>query len=220
MTSADLKLAKWRRWLQAIKIQLYVAAESHHVFHEIFAMVRANPSLPRTSLVYGRLGLWYGDSVLMAVRRQAKSMPQSISLRRLLEEIRDNPAVLTRQYWVGLWAGHPLEARADRAFDKYSGQGSAYVDAGMVQKDIDDLQRQLQRCERYTDKRIAHFDKGQPPSTPTYRQLDDALKALEKTFQKYYNIVTADSIMTITPTIAYNWKRVFDVAWAASTIDN
>jgi hypothetical protein len=215
----DPRIAKWSRWLETIKSQLYVTAQSRLVFREIFEIIHTNPALPEESLVYEQLGLWYADSVLMGVRRQAKSKPQSISLRRLLEELRDNASIVTRKYWVGLWAGHPLESGADRRFDKFAGKGGAHVDPRMIQSDIDGLQAQLNKCETYVDKRLAHFDKGASPSTPTYRQLDEALLALEKSLQKYYNMVTANAIMSITPTIQFNWKRVFDIPWALPATD-
>jgi hypothetical protein len=207
------KREKWVRWLEEIKQQVYSAMESRLIYRETSAIIQANKSLPEQSAFYGRLQLWYAESALMAVRRQAKIDSQAISLARLMREIQQTPELINRTYWISLFRGYAIEHLADGMFDRIAGAGAEHVDPGTVEEDLADLRRLVASCETWADKRVAHFDHGVAPKPPTYQELDEALDVIGRMLQKYYNFVTADAIAYTTPEILHNWKRVFEHAW-------
>ena len=45
----------------------------------------------------------YGTTQAVAVRRQADTHRDAASLGKLIEEIRDDAARITREFWLGLW---------------------------------------------------------------------------------------------------------------------
>jgi hypothetical protein len=207
------KREKWVRWLEEIKQQVYSAMESRLIYRETSEIIQANITLPKESAFYGRLQLWYAESALMAVRRQAKIDSQAISLARLMREIQQSPELINREYWVSLFKGYVIEDLADGMFDRIAGVGAAHIDPIGVEKDLADLRQLVATCETWADKRVAHFDTGHAPKPPTYQELDDALDVIGRMLQKYHNMVTADAIAYTTPQILHNWKRVFEHAW-------
>ena len=207
------KIDKWRRWLGEIKQQVYSVMQSRHVYNETVAIIHANKSLPKTSVFYGQLQVWYADSVIMAIRRQAKIDRQAISLARLMDEMRENPELISREYWTDLCKGYVVEEFSDRMFDHLAGRGAKHVDPTVVEADLVRFRNSLRSCERWADKRVAHFDAGKAPKPPTFGELDEALESLDEMLKKYFNLVTADAIAFTTPEIQYNWKRIFEHPW-------
>jgi hypothetical protein len=206
------RIKKWVRWLDVIKHQLYSAMESRLVYTTTVEIVTTNYTLPQRSAFYGRIQLWYAESIIMAVRRQAK-VGQGISLAGLMRDVAHHPKEVTREYWLGLWKGHVLEEGADSQFDALIGRGTEYIEAAAVERDLDELNRLASSCEAYADKRIAHHDPGGEPKPPTFGELDVALDALDRMLKKYYLYVTADGIASTVPVIQHDWLAVFEHAW-------
>ncbi len=207
------KIDKWARWLEVIKQQTYAVMERRHIYKETTRVLSANPALPKTSAFYTWLHTSYADSVVMTVRRQIKSGAQSISLVRLLEEIEVDAKELSRTRWRALYEGTVLEGFADRHFDDLAGKHSEHVRAELVHADCERFKSAVGSIETWADKRIAHFDRGDPPQAPTFDDLDRALDSLDKLLRKYYLLVTGDAIAFTTPVIQHNWKKVFELAW-------
>jgi hypothetical protein len=129
------KIAKWRRWLEVIKQQVYSAMESRFVYRETVSIILANPTLPKAGAFQERLQLWYVDSVVMAVRRQAKGDNQSISLARLMQDVHEHSALVSRKYWTGLFKGYVTEDLADGMFDNIAGVGENHLPRAVVAAD-------------------------------------------------------------------------------------
>lgn len=184
------KLHKWERWLNAIRGELTEIMRSRLVFREIFDLIQSNPELPSSSLVYFHLRAWYGDHAIMALRRQLKDGQQSISFLGLLQDIHENTTLVPDHQ------GRVLSAQD-------------------VHADIQRLREAAESCEPFADKRIAHYDQGQAPKSPSYDELDAALDALDELFCKYLLLVTGEQLTSSTPSIAYNWCKVFQHAWMA-----
>ena len=48
---------------------------------------------------------------------------------------------------------------------------------------------------------------------PTFKDLEDALRALERLVIFYWTLLKGSSLIGLTPTIQYNWQDVFEFAW-------
>jgi len=97
--------------------------ESRLVYNTTVEIVTTNFTLPQRSAFYGRLQLWYAESTIMTVRRQAKAGQGGISLAALMHDVAENPGEVSRKYWRGLWQGDVLEEQADSSFDGLVGKG-------------------------------------------------------------------------------------------------
>ena len=210
------KLEKWERWLETIKQQLYSIMQSREIYRGTMRAVVNNPAVPQRNVFWRHLQQWYADSLIMGVRRQAKSEKQAISLARLLEEMSANPELLSRAHWKRLFEEHLLESRADAFFDQLAGVGAAHVSADEIRNDLAQLKKIVASCEKFADKRIAHHDRGTPPASPTFDDLNNALDEIARLVHKYYKFVTAKDIATFVPIGSENWRRVLEVPWATS----
>lgn len=182
------KLQKWERWLETIRQQLHAVMRSRLILRQTFALIRNNPQLPPSSLIYHELRVWYGDYAIMALRRQVKDNQKSISFVRLLRDIEANAALLSDS------DGKPLRGTK-------------------VAGDIHRLATVTASCERFADKRVAHHDRGKAPASPSYDELDAGLDVLDELFREYYLRVTGKALLSTTPSIAFNWQKVFEHAW-------
>lgn len=84
---------------------------------------------------------------------------------------------------------------------------------------LDDQIRRLETAvatiEHYVDRRIAHYDqRGLARPVPRFKDLEDALKALEGFVLFYWPLLKGVSMPGgLLPTIQYDWKSVFTFAW-------
>jgi hypothetical protein len=207
------KREKWIRWLERIKQQLHAVMESRHVFEETFRLIRENPALPRESLIYLHLRIWYGDHAVMAVRRQIKNDPSAISLLRLLLDVQGSAHVITREEWLAAWDDWRDDPIAVKSWDGVAGPGALALDPAIVAADIALLRQTAADIERFADKRVAQHDAGREPDPPTYDQLNACLDRLDELFRKYYRLDAGKSLLIKTPSIAYNWMRAYEHPW-------
>ena len=98
-------------------------------------------------------------------------------------------------------------------FARYADASGEHVCPKMVKDDIDKLKKAAKAYEDFADKRIAHWDKDNPTVIPTFGELDDCIKLLDKTYVKYHLLFYAESIDTLMPTYQYEWKTIFLEPW-------
>jgi len=151
--------------------------------------------------------------VLTGVRRQIKIDSQSISLARLLSEIRDNPEKISRQYYRDLYIGSTVEVLADATFDRLAGGGTSHYPQIRATRDLAALKTRARECEAFADRRIAHRDTREPTVVPKFSNASRAIKLMDRLWCKYDLLLNANHTDTLMPTFQYDWAEVFDVAW-------
>lgn len=204
---------KWDRWLGIIYKEITDLSVKRYIFWEVQEIIKSNPKIQKPSAFYEFLGNVYVASAVMAIRRQVKIGKGSISFARLLQEICNTPEVLSRARYVALYKGSGSECFADRDFDKFAGKGNEYVDHSLVELDLKELQKKANGCEKYADKRIAHFDKKMPKRIPTFSELDSCVDLLEVLIKKYYLLFRGGCLLSVLPTFQYDWKQIFHEPW-------
>ena len=98
-------------------------------------------------------------------------------------------------------------------FAPYADASGEHVCPQMVKDDLKALKLAVETHEEFADKRIAHRDKGEPEVIPTFGELDDCIKLLDRTYVKYHLLFYAESIDTLMPTYQYEWKTIFLEPW-------
>ena len=102
---------------------------------------------------------------------------------------------------------------AKEEFSQYADLNCQHICPKMVESDLKKLKETGKTCEDFADKRIAHRDKREPNSVPTYSELDDCLKLLDKTYIKYHLLFHAESMETLDATFQYDWRAIFREPW-------
>ena len=209
----DSKLKKWLRWLKVVHDDIQQLLIKRNIFWELQDIIRTNAALHKPSSFYSYLGDTYVAYISIGIRRQIKIDDQSISFARLLTELANTPAVLSRKYYVSLYKGSTVEQFADGDFDRFCGTDKTCISPNMVLADLDKLNRAALVVEDLTDKRIAHRDKRQPRAVPRFEQVDSCLDTLDKLYCKYHGVFHASAMGTLMPVYQYDWKQIFTVPW-------
>ena len=134
----DNLFVKWDGWLEKINTDIVELLVSRYIFWEVQDIIKANPRIHVSSSFYTWMGRLYATHASVGIRRQQDSGTDTVTLRRLLGEIRDNPQVLSRDRYVALYKEGAQEF-GHHDFDKIAGQGRSHIDSGMVIKDLEQL---------------------------------------------------------------------------------
>ena len=210
------KLKKWLKWMKAIEKEIYSLVVDANMFWEVQDMIRENPRIQKPSAFYRYLGRTYLSHALAGLRRQIKPQKDSISLVGLLEDIAKNPEELSRSYYRSLCVnpdGPDVSQIEMDDFAPYADASGEHVCPQMVKDDLDTLKSAVEKHEEFADKRIAHWDKGEPDVIPTFGELDDCIKLLDKMYVKYHLLFYAEGTSTLMPTYQYEWKKIFLEPW-------
>lgn len=216
----DLRFKKWGEWIEVIYKEVENLLVDRQVYGEVQEIIQKNARLVATpSTFYGLIATGHVASMVMGVRRQVKADSDSISMMRLLKEIVQTPAVLTRARYVALFddpspaLSKEMHAMAERQFDGLVGQGAAHIDRIKVQEEIDVLKSKSGALEELADRRFAHRDRRPPSRMPTFDELNECLDFLEKLVIRYQVLLRAMGTTTLVPTWQYDWKEIFRFPW-------
>ena len=233
------KLKKWLKWMKIIQNEIQTLLRDTNMFWEVQDIIRENPRIQRPSAFYRYLGRTYLSHALSGLRRQIKPQKDSISFVGLLEDVAKNPTELSRSYYrslcaypdgpdiseiemegmeeleeVGITGNSQLKDLIQMDdFAPYADASGEHVCPQMVKDDLKALKLAVETHEEFADKRIAHRDKGEPEVIPTFGELDDCIKLLDRTYVKYHLLFYAESIDTLMPTYQYEWKTIFLEPW-------
>ena len=194
----DHKLQKWIKWLDVIKVEISELLIGRNIFWQMLELIESN-QVSKGKLILGHyLCSSYVSHVVMGIRRQIKidkhKQKQNISFARLLEEIIENPELISREYFKGLYINSPIANKADDHFNEYSMDVYDHIDPEIVKSDLDHLKKYSDNIEVLSDQRLAHRDKKNFKSVPQISELENCIEAFEILCRKYYSIFHAEHI--------------------------
>jgi len=183
MTAADSILDTWTGWIDTIHKDVTDLVIGWHIFWDVQGIIKRNPKIQKPSSFYGWLGMTYTAWGSMAVRRQLDN--DSVSLKKLLDEIAKTPDILSRERYVSAYAttlmggseadapvesaaqgmqggayalsGAEAEEIANRSFDEFAGRGGQHVRKDAIECDVSRLREVGEKIKTFADKKIAHL---------------------------------------------------------------
>lgn len=212
----DPKFQKWQRWIEAIYEELQGVLVQRHIFWEVQEIIKANPSIQKSSAFYGFLGNAYASLGLTAVRRLTKNQKDSVSLTGLLLDIQQNPEVLCEENYRALFSAGSLGPIGGEFGRICEGTVNNHIDPAVPANEVDEIRHKSKSLEDFVDKKVAHLDRRALTggvSSPTFNELDQCLDYLEKLVLKYYLLLTAICSTSATPTFQYDWQEIFTEPW-------
>jgi predicted Zn-dependent protease len=222
----DDRFNTWNKWIDVIRSEITRLSIDRNIFWEVQDIIKNNPKIQKPSSFYDFLRNTYAASALMGVRRQVKIDKDSISFAKLLREICDNPEILSRTRYFAHYKGSSVEEIAKRLgttvekyrsqdFDQFAVKAGDHVDPELIKLDLEKLKSKAQKCEKYADQRVAHFDKKAISIIPRFTDLDSCIDYLEILIKKYYLLFRASVLTRILPESQneYDWKAIFKEAW-------
>lgn len=214
---------KWRRWVEVITRQVINLLVSQYVWQEIGKIIHANPKIQVGSEFYTWIKDNYVAQIGTTIRRLAepqkkgKNYKHTVSLYILLEDIAQNPDVISRSYLAKKrYSNYPKHARAQcaqRDFAIFAEGGATSVSVDKTRKDLKTLKNKTSRIETFVHQWIAHWDsKKRIKRIPTFNEVDEAIRVLEQLTIKYRGLITGSHAATLMP-IMPDWKELLRHAW-------
>jgi hypothetical protein len=203
---------KWRKWFDEIRLDIQSLLTMRHVYDELSGIIKKNPRIQRPSIFYDFLVTVYASSAVIGVRRQIKNKKDSISIARLLDEMRQTPEAISRTGYKALHGG-AAEGVDDGKFDEFAGEGNPFVSADLIEADLKKLKSLALKCEDYADRKVAHIDKGGVKAPPTYSDLNMCIGYMEFLLLKYQLLFRKDFTHSFMPVIQGDWKEIFKEPW-------
>jgi hypothetical protein len=214
----EQRVAKWRRWLEGQMRNEILTMNLHRSFwQQTREIIVANETLPPSSW-WEFISDLYGSSQASAVRRLVDPHDNGVSLRRVLDEMMQEPHLLTFHYFIGLIPPQPpsLVPRM-RAWwrDHFAGDVDTHIDPAIVSADLDELTTTTAPVVAHVDRHIAHSDPRpvRPGQLATLAEVHASIDAIGSLFQRYRTLLTGHTGGGLTPVIMDNWQAIFRQPW-------
>ena len=200
---------------------------ARYVFESVRTMVNGNNDLDWLNRFFDHLRVWYAHSALMAVRRQAKATQDktSISLTKLLKEIRANPQIAS---WQRYWSHFPdgedvvaleIEQKWFRA--EWAAECGIYLDSRKIADDLRALEVKSKNIEHLADMRIAHLDKREVKIDVKLNDLNECVNCLESLVIKYKRLLRGVSCDSLLPeNMSEEWMEIFTFPWKEASAND
>ena len=210
----DAKFKKWEGWLETIHEDIRELLVKKYIFQEVQDIIKSNPKIHKPSSFYDWLSIVHSVDISIGIRRQLDADKKSVSFTRLLTAIIEEPGVLSRERFVGLY--HDEEYRQDyghKEFDDFAGKVNAYIDSEVVQAVLNQLMERGKDIKQFANKRVAHRSENSHLKPVTDTKVIACLELLEKLLVKYHRLYQAKTYMQILPVWQYDWKEIFREPW-------
>ncbi len=204
---------RWKRWLRCIYDEIVEMALDRHVYREVQAMIASNPELQVPSVFYSWMNRAYVADMAVAIRRQTDKDSRSISLLRLIQDVRDHPEVISRRRYVGLYRSGRMRTLGNRSFEHYAKRGTDQINPAVVRKHERELLAAERKLRRFVNRHVAHRSMHPMRHLPTYGDLDACLDLLERLLKDYKLLIEAAGLSRVVPVVQYDWQKPFRVAW-------
>lgn len=206
---------RWKRWLDVIGNEIGWLLTSHDIFDDIQKIVKDNVNIQSPGLIYRWITVNYSVRVSVTIRRLTDRDKRTISLYRLIQDISQNPHVITRDYFVSKYSKDMQELDcANSDFNHFANKKSREVSQYKLQKDMNRLLSDTKRIRTFTDKWIAHFDTDRRRYVvPTYLDVSNALQDIDRIYCRYCLLLTCSGLITRKPALQYDWKEPLRHPW-------
>jgi hypothetical protein len=213
---------KWCAWLRIIEHDVSMLLFHRRIFSETKDIVEKNNRIDLNHPYFSFFVITYMDSVVMGIRRQTKDDQDSISLARLLGQVAKKPQLVTRSDHYELYenfrdriGSRIVDKLRQQTFDKYAFPGSEFIDSARVTSDRDELKEICKEAETFADRRVAHWDRREPPADLNLDTIFKALDTLETLIMRYHVLFFAEEI-SLTPGLPCPISDVFREPWFVS----
>jgi hypothetical protein len=204
------RLAIWLEWLDVIDHEVTSLYFHRDLWQQMAKALDSNPQVPRTHAL-SMVHLAYGASQAAAVRRLVDDRNDVVSLTRLLRDIEANARSVTLEWWLSLYPDPSVAAWAG-ARDWNKEFGASPLDRNVPRDDLNSLLVDTGGVKIYVDKYVAHRADKQPPPI-TFTELNAAIDAIGRAFQRYYLLLKAAGRSPISPVVLGDQMASFRVPW-------
>ena len=208
---------KWNEWLGQVEDDIIYRLHANRlVWKELTAIIDTNDEIPEADFIRGWITRQHMEAMVLGIRRQTEVKDDVVTLGSLLEAIRRNPAVITRQRFTELCSPSGDEnwkLVVDQNFDNWAGPGGDEIDPALIEKRLEGLKQTAANITVFVNAFLAHAAKKEGPGSVSYEEIDTALDEIGKQLTDLYLLLTCKSLTSPEPTIQTPWHRAFSVPW-------
>ena len=204
---------KWVQWIEKIENDLIAIVNNQQIYNYFINVVNANLEHIKSNeglLFCDFIRQCYGVQAALGIRRHIKTDDDSISLMRLLEQIKQCASQFTYDFYLERYPiinGH--ESQKSK-FQEFSDDGKI-ISEHKIDNDIQELIKIGGKVSNLVDRIIAHLDKRGIEEEVTYNDLEESINVFNKIALKYINLITFAGFLSLTPAIQPDWTKIFSV---------
>ena len=205
---------KWVQWLEKIESDLYCVVNNQQIYKYFINVVNANIDHIKAnegSLFCDFVRQCYGVQAASAIRRQIKEGDDSISLMRLLKQIKQCASQFTYDFYLKCYPVINEHEVQKSKFQEFSDDGKT-ISEDKIDDDIEELEK-IGKVADFVDRKIAHLDKRGLKELVTYNDLEESINILNKMICKYIRLITnaVPEYSSLEATIQWDWEKIFSV---------
>jgi hypothetical protein len=151
----------------------------------------------------------YVSAASLGVRRHAKK--EAASMAGLLSQIHKCAARITFPFYQSKFPRNPNDVDWQTvSFSRFSTDGGT-VSAGIVERDLSDLEQISETIETYADRVIAHLDARGFDRSFSFSDLESAIRKFDELVCRYEGFLSGSAPNSLEAVVQYPWERIFDV---------
>ncbi|NQS88685.1 hypothetical protein HQ584_02700 [Patescibacteria group bacterium] len=208
---------KWFDWVEKIRNDIEIILNHQQICEYFEKTVNANldhvkKNDGRTFCDFVRAN--YAISAAACIRRHERISRDSISLMKLLDQIKKCADQFTYNLYLEYYPLNPVDPPwhvwQKLTFMNFSDDGKI-ISEEKIDQDMKEIENIAGKVSNFADRVISHLDPRGIEEKITYGDLDSSLELLNKISCKYITLITSAGYVTLKPTIQTNWKRIFTV---------
>ena len=210
---------KWRSWLDEIGNELGWLLTGRDLFWRLQEIVESNEKIQSPAILHNWIADNYVAKTTTGIIKITDHHRGTISLYWLIKGIKNNPDLISRDYFVSQWRDDFLRemGTADRTFDMYANFGKQLVNPERLDADIRGLDEGTSLVKDFRDQWVAHFDeKRKTDQMPTFGDLNKALDIIDEVWCKYRLLLERSATDTRKPAMALDWEEPLRHCWIKS----
>jgi len=227
---ATTSVKRWREELSRIRWDLSDILMSRQVIGRLREIVAVNERLQVWNLLHDRMLRWYGSSTLVLMAREVDTARQTVSLRRLLDDIKRHPEELTLSRFRRLHTGSdqqvppspdPFEVDPahfeaellDKAYAKIASANGQSLDVSIIAAEIAELNASADKVQQLRHTEYAHRAATGPAfATIELQTIHSFIDVAERLVKKYISVLFYESA-ELEPVDQTKWTEILTFPW-------
>jgi hypothetical protein len=206
---------KWEQWLEKIESDVEAMVNNQQIYKYFFNVVNANIEHIKANegfLFCDFVRQCYGVQAASAIRRHIKEDDDSISLMRLLKQIKQCASQFTYDFYLRRYPVINGQEVQKSKFQEFSDDGNI-ISEHKIDDDIQELRNIGLKVSDLVDRIIAHLDKRGVKEQVTYNDIEASINILNKMTCKYIRLITnaVAEYSSLEATIQWDWEKIFSV---------
>ncbi len=205
---------RWVEWTKKIKYDLQDIVNDQQIY-DYFIKI-ANENIDHISNNQGVLFCnfvrnCYINYAAVAVRRHNKTKDDSISLRKLLDQLLKSSKHFTYDFYIEQYPIEPNNQNwQKRTFVNFS-DDEKILSQQKIKNDLNEMDRIAGKVSDFVDKSLAHLDKKGFDEKIYYGMVTASIELFNKLACKYICLILGEGYVTLSASILGDWKKIFTV---------